>query len=161
MLSKIWVWDPEKIYSGSQIQGSKRHRIPDPDPQLKSKIRLFTIIPIRILLLITVTRICDHWSTDPPGSFLSRHASNVSVPGSISSIWRSTLMRIRLQLFTLLRIRMQLSKIMRIRIRIQIRPCHIYTCRQRGRAKTVASFFQVKLMASEDVEAALDNQSIN
>jgi hypothetical protein len=38
--SKIWVWDPgseirdpEKIYSGSRIQGSKRHRIPDPDPQ--------------------------------------------------------------------------------------------------------------------------------
>ncbi len=27
-LSKIWVWDP-----GSLIQGSKRHRIPDPDPQ--------------------------------------------------------------------------------------------------------------------------------
>jgi hypothetical protein len=37
MLSKIWVWvgirDPEKTYSGSRIQGSKRHRIPDPDPQ--------------------------------------------------------------------------------------------------------------------------------
>ncbi len=41
-LSNIWVWDPgseiqdpEKIYSGSriQIQGSKRHRIPDPDLQ--------------------------------------------------------------------------------------------------------------------------------
>jgi hypothetical protein len=46
-LSKIWVWDPgseirdpgseirdpEKNYSGSRIQGSKRHRIPDPDPQ--------------------------------------------------------------------------------------------------------------------------------
>jgi hypothetical protein len=32
-LSKISVWDPEKIYSGSRIQGSKRHRIPDPDPQ--------------------------------------------------------------------------------------------------------------------------------
>jgi hypothetical protein len=33
--SKIWVWDPgpEKTYSGSRIQGSKRHRIPDPDPQ--------------------------------------------------------------------------------------------------------------------------------
>jgi hypothetical protein len=36
-LSKIWVWDPgseirdpEKTYSGSRIQGSKRHRIPDP-----------------------------------------------------------------------------------------------------------------------------------
>jgi hypothetical protein len=38
-LSKIWVWDPgseirdpEKTYSGSRIQGSKRHRIQDPDP---------------------------------------------------------------------------------------------------------------------------------
>jgi hypothetical protein len=30
MLSKIWVWDPEKTYTGSGIQGSKRHRIPDP-----------------------------------------------------------------------------------------------------------------------------------
>jgi len=36
-LSKIWVWDPgseirdpEKTYSGSRIQRSKRHRIPDP-----------------------------------------------------------------------------------------------------------------------------------
>ncbi len=39
-LSKIWVWDPgsgirdpEKTHSGSRIQGSKRHQIPDPDPQ--------------------------------------------------------------------------------------------------------------------------------
>jgi hypothetical protein len=39
-LSRIWVWDseseirdPEETYSGSRIQGSKRHRIPDPDPQ--------------------------------------------------------------------------------------------------------------------------------
>jgi hypothetical protein len=37
MLSNIWVWDPgseirdpKKTYSGSRIQGSKRHRIPDP-----------------------------------------------------------------------------------------------------------------------------------
>jgi hypothetical protein len=37
MLSNIWVWDPgseirdpEKTYSGSRIQGSKRHRILDP-----------------------------------------------------------------------------------------------------------------------------------
>jgi hypothetical protein len=36
-LSKIWVWDPgseirdpEKTYSGSRIQGSKRHRILNP-----------------------------------------------------------------------------------------------------------------------------------
>ncbi len=27
------IRDPEKIYSGSRIQGSNRHRIPDPDPQ--------------------------------------------------------------------------------------------------------------------------------
>jgi len=27
------IRDPKKIYSGSRIQGSKRHRIPDPDPQ--------------------------------------------------------------------------------------------------------------------------------
>jgi hypothetical protein len=34
-LSKIWVWDPGsgKNLFGSRIQGSKRHRIPDPDPQ--------------------------------------------------------------------------------------------------------------------------------
>jgi hypothetical protein len=38
MLLNICVWDPgseirdlEKTYSGSRIQGSKRHRIPDPD----------------------------------------------------------------------------------------------------------------------------------
>ncbi len=35
MLSNIWVWDPGsgKTYFGSRIQGSKWHRIPDPDPQ--------------------------------------------------------------------------------------------------------------------------------
>jgi hypothetical protein len=27
------IRDPEKIHSGSRIQGSKRYRIPDPDPQ--------------------------------------------------------------------------------------------------------------------------------
>jgi hypothetical protein len=27
------IRDPEKTYSGSQIQRSKRHQIPDPDPQ--------------------------------------------------------------------------------------------------------------------------------
>jgi hypothetical protein len=35
-LSKTWVWDPgsgKKNYSGSWIRGSKRHRMPDPDPQ--------------------------------------------------------------------------------------------------------------------------------
>jgi hypothetical protein len=39
-LSKIWVWDRDpgseiwkKTYSGSRIEGSKKYRIPDPDPQ--------------------------------------------------------------------------------------------------------------------------------
>jgi hypothetical protein len=39
-LSKIWVWDPgsenpdpEKNLSRIRVQGSKSHRIPDPDPQ--------------------------------------------------------------------------------------------------------------------------------
>jgi hypothetical protein len=27
------IRDPGKTYSGSRIRGSKRHRIPDPDPQ--------------------------------------------------------------------------------------------------------------------------------
>ncbi len=27
------IRDPEKTHSGFRIQGSKRHRIPDPDPQ--------------------------------------------------------------------------------------------------------------------------------
>ncbi len=33
--SKIWVWDPNPEFRKnlSRIQGSKRHRIPDPDPQ--------------------------------------------------------------------------------------------------------------------------------
>ncbi len=29
-LLKIWSWDPDKTCSGSRINGSKRHRIPDP-----------------------------------------------------------------------------------------------------------------------------------
>jgi hypothetical protein len=27
------IRDPEKTFSGSRIRGSKRHQIPDPDPQ--------------------------------------------------------------------------------------------------------------------------------
>jgi hypothetical protein len=39
------IRDPgsEKTYSGSRIQGSKRHRIPDPDPQ--HWIRSETLVP--------------------------------------------------------------------------------------------------------------------
>jgi len=38
----------KKTYSGSQIQGSKRHRIPDPDPQhwmiLKNKYKIYAYL---------------------------------------------------------------------------------------------------------------------
>ena len=47
-LSKVWVWDPgseirdpEKTYSGSRIEGSKRHRIPDPG---SATLQLSTIV---------------------------------------------------------------------------------------------------------------------
>jgi hypothetical protein len=53
MLSNIWVWDlgsgigkkpiPDP---GSRIQGSKRHRIPDPDPQHWSRGSPSSIIAI-------------------------------------------------------------------------------------------------------------------
>jgi hypothetical protein len=60
-LSKIWIWDPgskirdpEKTYSGSRIQGSKRHRIPDPGvkkaPGTGSRIRIRNTDRIRMLL---------------------------------------------------------------------------------------------------------------
>jgi len=49
------IRDPEKTYSGSRIQGSKRHRIPDPDPQHCKNFLLSWVIfglldldPIRI-----------------------------------------------------------------------------------------------------------------
>jgi hypothetical protein len=35
------IRDPEKTFSGSRIQGSKRHRIPDPDPQQCRKLSEF------------------------------------------------------------------------------------------------------------------------
>ncbi len=42
-LPKIWAWDrgrdPEKTYSGSRIQGSKRHRISNPQQCQRHKYR--------------------------------------------------------------------------------------------------------------------------
>jgi hypothetical protein len=73
-LSKVWVsdpgseirdprsgiWDLEKTYSGSRIQGSKRHRIPDPDPQH---------CVFRSVLYIKITRICcTHQLSKGPGT---------------------------------------------------------------------------------------------
>jgi hypothetical protein len=34
---------------------------------LRIRIQLFTLMRIRILLIIKMMRICDYWSTDPPG----------------------------------------------------------------------------------------------
>ncbi len=39
------IQDAEKIYSGSRIQGSKRHRIPDPDPQHWIKHSFLLMLP--------------------------------------------------------------------------------------------------------------------
>ncbi len=51
---QMWVWDPgsenrdpEKYYSGSRIEGSKRHRIPNQDPQhcpVGANVPLFSCI---------------------------------------------------------------------------------------------------------------------
>jgi hypothetical protein len=38
---------------------------------LRIRIQLFT--SVRILLLIKVMRVCDHWPTDPPSSIFSVH----------------------------------------------------------------------------------------
>ncbi len=53
-LSKKRVWDPGsgKTYSGSRIQGSKKHRIPDPDPQhclLQFSILLYSSVLSAVL----------------------------------------------------------------------------------------------------------------
>jgi hypothetical protein len=49
-LSNIWVWDPRSeirdrkiTYSGSRIQGSKRHRIPDPQYCIFIRNIFFTV----------------------------------------------------------------------------------------------------------------------
>ncbi len=50
-LLKIWSWDPgseirdpEKTYSGSRIQGSKRHRIPDPQHWMEQWFRFRPVV---------------------------------------------------------------------------------------------------------------------
>jgi hypothetical protein len=34
---------------------------------MRIRIQLFALMRIRILLLIKVIKVCDHWSIDPPG----------------------------------------------------------------------------------------------
>jgi hypothetical protein len=94
---------------------------------LRSWIRLFTImrIRIRIFLLIIAIRICDllvhristalFWASTPQLWAYTR--PSVAPFLSLFSSWISPLMWIRIQLFTLMRIRIQLPKQMRIRIR--------------------------------------------
>jgi hypothetical protein len=43
------VRDPEKTYSGSWMKGSKRHRIPDPDPQHCENVRILCTVVLYIL----------------------------------------------------------------------------------------------------------------
>jgi hypothetical protein len=63
------IRDPEKTYSGSRIQGSKRHRIPDPDPQHCSSVRqspydykIGTGIVLLLILFSLVLHVND-WKT--------------------------------------------------------------------------------------------------
>jgi hypothetical protein len=62
---------------------------------------------IRILLLIKVMKICDHWCIDPPGLHFEPPGLNCSVHGPPCGI---------LNFDFLMRIQIQRSKIMRIRI---------------------------------------------
>jgi hypothetical protein len=63
------IRDPEKTYSGSQIQGSKRHRIPDPDPQhckiykLNSNNIVGKILLLECLFSFGYRWVCFHFVT--------------------------------------------------------------------------------------------------
>jgi hypothetical protein len=61
------IRDPEKTYSGSRIQGSKRHRIPDPDPQHWAQYRYVMLLmranPFRLLALALVMDVARIKST--------------------------------------------------------------------------------------------------
>jgi hypothetical protein len=75
-LSKIWVWDPRsgirdlrsgiriKAYSGSRIQGSKRHWIPDPG---SGSATLVTVIDISIKEIWLITTQFN-WLSDGGGT---------------------------------------------------------------------------------------------
>jgi hypothetical protein len=91
------------------------HRI----THMQIQIRPSTFILIRILIMIKLMRIFDHWSTDTPRLYFisSRHSSIVSVHGSILILFLIlTSMRIRVQLFILMLIGIQLFILTRIRI---------------------------------------------
>jgi hypothetical protein len=65
------------IFSTRGAESADPHHFDgDPDPTLH-----LMRIRSRILLLIKVMRICDHWSTDHPRPYLSLHASVVGVQG--------------------------------------------------------------------------------
>jgi len=44
------IRDPEKTHPGSRIQGSKKHRIPDPDPQHWSKVVSIDRPPFKVFM---------------------------------------------------------------------------------------------------------------
>jgi hypothetical protein len=67
-------------------------------------ILLFTLVQIRILLLIKVIGICEHWSIGPPGL----HCEHPQ-PVTALSFLNFTLMRIGIQLFTLLGMRIRVG----------------------------------------------------
>ncbi len=62
------IRDPEKTYSGSRIQGSKRHRIPDPDPQHWRNRNYFLRFRFRFWfrLLTSSGSVSDFWQVTFP-----------------------------------------------------------------------------------------------
>jgi hypothetical protein len=115
------IRDPEKTYSGSRIQGSKRHRIPDPDPQHCQQvfISVKTAIEERVLDLT-----------------LSSKEKPVTLPKV--SFFRSGILRIRNYFLRirnyLLRIRNYLLRIQKylLRIRNYLLGIRIYLLRIRN-----------------------------
>ena len=85
------IRDPEKTYSGSRIQGSKRHRIPDPDPQhcryLYAMLRIRDVYPGSSFFPIP-----DPWYELSPSQIRIKELKyfNPKNPGCSSRIWMLT-----------------------------------------------------------------------
>ncbi len=81
------------------------------------QVQLFTSMRMRILIVIKVMRICDHWSTEPPGLLNCKRPRPSKAPFEPLQLLNLNLMKIRIWIknFTLMRIPIQLPKIMRIR----------------------------------------------
>ncbi len=58
---------------------------------MRVRMQLFTIMPIRILILIKVMGICEQWSLDPPGLHFEPPDPHYERPRPSSVKYRSVL----------------------------------------------------------------------